>query len=171
VGQIAQDVVIFILVKCASEGYTISEKCGDSMVVTFCGHKDVPCSDKLAASLKLVLCNLITEGADRFLLGGYGAFDSLTALAVHDLKSEYPHIRSTLVLAYLDREYNEDLYDDTVYPALEKVPLRYAISRRNEWMVDASDVVVSYVTHSFGGAATTLRHAERKHKRIIHLSE
>lgn len=141
------------------------------MVVTFCGHKDVQYSDKLATSLKLVLCDLITEGADRFLLGGYGAFDSLAALTVHDLKSEYPHIRCTLVLAYLDREYNEDLYDDTVYPPLEKVPMRYAISRRNEWMVDASDVVVSYVTHTFGGAATTLRYAERKHKRIINLYE
>ena len=90
---------------------------------------------------------------------------------MYDLRTIYPHIRSTLVLAYLDREYSEDLYDDTVYPPLEKVPMRYAISRRNEWMVDASDVVVSYVTHTFGGAATTLRYAERKHKRIINLYE
>ena len=163
--------VIFILVKCALERYTIPEKCGDSMVVTFCGHKDIQYSDKLAGKLKSVLCDLITKGADRFLLGGYGAFDSLAALTVHDLKSEYPHIRSSLVLAYLDREYNEELYDDTVYPPLENVPLRYAISRRNEWMVDVSDVVVSYVTHTFGGAATTQRYAERKHKKIIDLSE
>lgn len=163
--------VIFILARCVSGGYTIPEKCGDSMVVTFCGHKDAQYSEKLARKLRFVLCDLITEGADRFLLGSYGAFDSLAALTVHDLKSEYPHIRSTLVLAYLGREYNEDLYDDTVYPPLEKVPLRYAISRRNEWMVDASDVVVSYVTHTFGGAATTQRYAKRKHKRIINLFE
>ena len=37
-------------------------------------------------------------------------------------------------------------------------------------MVDAADVVVSYVIHSYGGAATTLRYAEQKHKRIIRLS-
>ena len=141
------------------------------MIVTFCGHRDIVCSDKLTRQLRFVLCDLITEGADTFLLGGYGAFDSMAAKAVRELKSTYPHIRSTLVLAYLDRDYNEDLYDDTIYPPLERVPLRYAIAQRNRWMVDASDVIVSCVVHSYGGAATTLRYAERKHKRIIRLNE
>ena len=139
------------------------------MIVTFCGHRDIVCSDKLTRQLRFVLCDLITEGADTFLLGGYGAFDSMAAVTVWELKSTYPHIRSTLVLAYLDRDYNEDLYDDTIYPPLEGVPLRYAISQRNRWMVDAADVIVSCVIHSYGGAATTLRYAKQKHKRIIRL--
>lgn len=139
------------------------------MTVTFCGHRDIVCSDKLTRQLRFVLYDMISEGADTFLLGGYGAFDSMAAMTVRELKSTYPHIRSTLVLAYLDRDYNEDLYDDTVYPPLEGVPLRYAISQRNRWMVAASDVVVSYVTHSYGGAATTLRYAEKKKKRIVRL--
>lgn len=139
------------------------------MIVTFCGHRDIVCSDKLIRQLRFVLCDLITEGADTFLLGGYGAFDSMAAMTVWELKSTYPHIRSTLVLAYLDRDYNEDLYDDTIYPPLEGVPLRYAISQRNRWMVDAADVIVSCVIHSYGGAATTLRYAKQKHKRIIRL--
>ena len=140
------------------------------MKVTCCGHREVICSDKLTRQLRFVLCDLISEGADTFLLGGYGVFDSMAAMAIRDLKSIYPHIRSTLVLAYLDRDHNAELYDDTIYPPLEGVPLRYAISQRNRWMVDASDVVVSYVAHSYGGAATTLRYAEQKKKRIIHLS-
>lgn len=139
------------------------------MIVTFCEHRDIVCSDKLTRQLRFVLCDLITEGADTFLLGGYGAFDSMAAMTVWELKSTYPHIRSTLVLAYLDRDYNEDLYDDTIYPPLEGVPLRYAISQRNRWMVDAADVIVSCVIHSYGGAATTLRYAKQKHKRIIRL--
>ena len=140
------------------------------MVVTFCGHRDVICSDDLKRQLKFVLCDLILEGADTFLLGGYGTFDSMAAMAVRELKSTYPHIRSTLVLAYLDRDYNAELYDDTIYPPLERVPLRYAISQRNRWMVDTANVVVSYVIHSYGGAATTLRYAEQKKKRVIHLN-
>lgn len=139
------------------------------MTVIFCGHRDIVCSDKLTRQLRFVLYDLISEGADTFLLGGYGTFDSIAAMAVRGLKSTYPNLRSTLVLAYLDRDYNEDLYDDTVYPPLEGVPLRYAISQRNRWMVAASDVVVSYVTHSYGGAATTLRYAEKKKKRIVRL--
>lgn len=140
------------------------------MVVTFCGHRDILCSEKLTRNLRFVLCDLISQGADEFLLGGYGTFDSMAAMAVRELKSTYPHIRSTLVLAYLDRDYNAELYDDTIYPLLERVPLRYAISQRNRWMVDTADVVVSYVIHSYGGAATTLRYAEQKKKRVIHLN-
>lgn len=63
----------------------------------------------------------------------------------------------------------EDEYDDTTYPPLEGVPLKFAISKRNEWMVDQADVVVAYVQHSWGGAAATLRYAESKHKRIIRI--
>lgn len=144
---------------------------GDSMTVTFCGHRDIVCSDKLTRQLRFVLCDLISEGADTFLLGGYGTFDSMAAMAVRELKFTYPHIRSSLVLAYLNRDYNAELYDDTIYPPLERVPLRHAISQRNRWMVDTADVVVSYVIHSYGGAATTLRYAERKCKRIIRLVE
>ncbi|OUO31518.1 hypothetical protein B5F88_18105, partial [Flavonifractor sp. An306] len=58
-------------------------------------------------------------------------------------------------------------YDRTVYPPLETVPRRFAISHRNRWMVEYVDVVVSYVLHDWGGAATTLQYAKRKKKRII----
>ena len=62
-------------------------------------------------------------------------------------------------------------YDSTVYPPLETVPRRFAISHRNRWMVEASDVVVAYVLHDWGGAATTLRYAKQKDRRIILYSE
>ena len=84
-----------------------------------------------------------------------------------NVKFKYRTIRSTLVIPYLNREYNTELYDNTTYPPLEDVPMKFAISRRNEWMVDQADVVVAYVTHGWGGAAATLQYAERKNKRII----
>ena len=84
-----------------------------------------------------------------------------------NVKFKYRTIRSTLVIPYLNREYNTELYDNTPYPPLEDVPMKFAISRRNEWMVDQADVVVAYVTHGWGGAAATLQYAERKNKRII----
>lgn len=115
------------------------------------------------------LRGLVAEGADYFLLGGYGGFDSLAAHVVYDLKRDNPQIHSTLVIPYLNRDYDTKLYDDTTYPPLEGVPLKFAISKRNEWMVDQADVVVAYVQHSWGGAAATLRYAESKHKRIIRI--
>ena len=137
------------------------------MIVTFCGHSTVSNSAAVAASLKSVIEELIAEGATEFYLGGYGEFDSLAARAVRDAKKLHPEVHSTLVIPYMDRDFNTDFYDESVYPPLESVPRRFAISKRNEWMVDQADIVVSGVTHDWGGAATTLKYATRKKKRII----
>ena len=56
-------------------------------------------------------------------------------------------------------------------PPLESVPPRFAIRKRNEWMVNQADLIVSYVRRSFGGAAGALDFALRKKKRIIHLAD
>ena len=137
------------------------------MLVTFCGHSQVPNSAAVAAALTTIIEELIAEGADEFYLGGYGEFDSLAARAVRDAKASHPEIVATLVIPYIDRDYDPALYDGSLYPPLETVPRRFAISKRNEWMVANSDVVVACVQHSWGGAATTLKYAERKKKRII----
>lgn len=137
------------------------------MTVTFCGHSQVANSAAVAAALTKIIDDLIAEGADEFLLGGYGEFDTMAAVAVRNAKKNYPGIRSTLVIPYIDRDYDPALYDGSLYPPLETVPRRYAISKRNEWMVANSDVVVACVQHSWGGAATTLKYAERKRKQII----
>jgi len=137
------------------------------MLVTFCGHSQVSDHARVSAALRRVIAELIAEGADEFYLGGYGEFDSLAAAAVRDAKKTHPGICSTLVTPYMNRDYDPAYYDGSLYPPLETVPRRYAISHRNKWMVEQADVVVAHVTHSWGGAATTLKYAERKKKRII----
>ena len=137
------------------------------MTVTFCGHRDVPEPETVKAWLCKTVEDLIYEGADRFLLGGYGQFDRLAAAVAQKQKERYPSIRSVLVLPYLDRKYDASLYDESIYPPLEIVPRRFAISRRNEYMIDTADCVIAFVTHDFGGAYTSLCYAQRKHKRII----
>ena len=80
---------------------------------------------------------------------------------------KYPQIELVLVLAYLNTGRDVSGYDSTVYPPLENVPRRFSISHRNRWMVESADVVVAYVLHDWGGAATTLRCAKQKKKQII----
>lgn len=137
------------------------------MIVTFCGHGKLNRTDGFSTWLDMLLPSLIEGGAATFYLGGYGAFDSLAAAAVRRQKEAYPHIEIILVLAYLDREVDASRYDGTTYPPLEKVPRRYAIVKRNEWMVCESDVVISGVTHGWGGAAKTLEFAQKKRKVIL----
>lgn len=137
------------------------------MIVTFCGHRDVSQSDDVRTWLENCVESLIREGATDFYLGGYGSFDNMAASVVWKLKEKYPDICSVLVIPYLNRDIDTSRYDLTTYPPLETVPKRFAITRRNEWMVRAADVVVAYVRHGWGGAAATLEYAQRKKKRII----
>lgn len=137
------------------------------MIVTFCGHGDTIGSEPLRKWLRLTIAELIEQGANLFYHGGYGSFDRLSAVAVWEAKNTHPNITSILALPYLDRKVSAEYCDFTVYPELERVPRRFAISKRNEWMVDIADTVVAYVTHDWGGAATTLSYAQRKQKNIL----
>ena len=137
------------------------------MTVAFCGHAQISQSEKIEKWLYDVTQKLIEQGATTFYLGGYGDFDSLAASVLREQKKQYPQIELVLVLAYLNTGRNTSGYDSTVYPPLETVPRRFAISHRNRWMVESADVVVAYVLHDWGGAATTLRCVRQKKKQII----
>lgn len=137
------------------------------MTVTFCGHSDIDEEIAVQIWLDKTIRQLCLQGAKQFLLGGYGRFDGLAAAAVRRIKPSFPDISSILVLPYLDRKADTTFYDASLYPPLEGVPKRFAIPKRNEWMVDASDVVVAYVLHNWGGAAKTFAYALRKKKTVI----
>lgn len=135
------------------------------MVVTFCGHRRLQDRNKVKAWLESTLAELIRQGADIFYLGGYGDFDTLSAEVLKKLKKASPNIRLIFVVPYLGR--TGEGYDETIYPELEKVPPRFAILKRNEWMVQKADIIVAYITHSYGGAFQTFNFARRKKKKII----
>ena len=63
------------------------------------------------------------------------------------------------------------LYDSTVYPPLENVPLRFAILRRNEWMAQNADLVIAYVKYSHGGASKAMNFAIKNGKKVINIAE
>lgn len=134
--------------------------------VTFCGHGEVSDYSEVRQWLYHAVEQEIQSGADLFYIGDYGGFDRMATDVVWELKKRFPNITSVLVLAYLDRVVDAEHYDETTYPPLETVPKRFAISKRNQWMVDQSDTVIAYVLHDWGGAAQTLKFALRKQKRI-----
>lgn len=107
-----------------------------------------------------ILTAIEDYGVKTFWCGGYGEFDSMAARAAHDLKTEYPDIEVILVRAYMPKngEKLSDIYDDSIYPeSLETVPYRFAISRRNRWMVKNCDMAITYVNHTYGGAYQVYR--------------
>ncbi len=90
---------------------------------------------------------------------------------LRDLKQEYSAINYAVVLAYMPGKQTEyDDYSDTMLPeSIEAVYPRYAISWRNNWMLRQSDFVVTYITHSWGGAAQFSQKAKRQKKEIFRL--
>ena len=139
------------------------------MIITFCGHSKLIEQNTIRAHLTRELRTLLEHGNHKFYLGGYGDFDLLAAKVLYELKQEYPETETILILPYLDRKADASLYDSTIYPPLENVPKRYAISRRNKWMVEQADMVIACVEHDWGGASKTLEYAVKKGFRIINL--
>lgn len=138
---------------------------------TFFGHRD--CPETVRPKIRSALQNLITESnVDMFYVGNQGRFDALVRAELRELQGEYPHIRYAVVLAYLpgkSAEYED--YSDTMLPeGIESVYPRYAISWRNTWMLQHSDYVVAYVTHSWGSAAQFVSKARSLCKGIIEIS-
>ena len=137
---------------------------------TFFGHRE--CPDSIKPKLKEVLTDLIiNHTVVIFYVGNHGRFDAIVRGVLRELKKEHPQINYVVVLAYIPGKRTEyDDYSDTMLPeGIESVHPRYAISWRNNWMLQQSDYVVTYITHSWGGAAQFSEKAKRQKKTVINL--
>ena len=144
------------------------------MTLTFFGHRKV--SDEIEEILKTTLTDLIVKrNVDTFYVGNQGEFDYIVRKNLKSFKEVYPNIKYAVVLAYLPTQKTEtDFYDnyETIFPCgLENVPPKYAISKRNLWMLENSDIIVTYVTRTIGGAAQFEELASKKGKEIINLAD
>ena len=134
----------------------------------FFGHREV--THNIRPKLTALIEKLITEeNVTEFYVGNQGQFDSMAYSVLKELKVNYPKIRYTVVLAYMPDEHIKEVYgEDTLFPdGLESVPKRFAISKRNDWMISHSDVAVCYVHKITGGAAKFREKAEKKGLRVV----
>lgn len=144
-------------------------------ICCFAGHRDIyEHTNDLEVKVKKEIINLIeNQGVNIFYNGNNGAFDGMCRKIVYKLKKEYPFIKSYWVLSYMPKEsdvnlnYFSKFFDGTIYPDIEKVPLKFAIIKRNEWMVNNSNFLISYVNHDCGGAHRTFQYAKGKRLKII----
>lgn len=137
------------------------------MIVAFCGHRELFDPPAVKAWLSQVVAAMIEEGAEEFWFGDKGAFDQAALRAVSEKKNALPHLRRTLVKAYLNQAYDPEKFDETMYPPLENAPYRLAMVRRNEYMAMKCDVLVTYAIHNQGNAMRIREFARRKGKRVI----
>ena len=137
---------------------------------TFFGHRD--CPDSIKQKLQETLIELIiNHSVDMFYVGNHGRFDTIVHGVLKELKEEYPLINYAVVLAYMPGKQTEyDDYSDTMLPeGIEVIHPRYAISWRNNWMLQQSEYVITYITHTWGGAARYTHKAIAARKIVLNL--
>lgn len=148
----------------------------EAMIISFFGHAAFLKTPGIEERLLSLLQNQVGDAIAEFYLGGYGSFDAFARDCCRRYQKEHPKVRLVFVTPYITPEYQrnhldyrKDSYDEIVYPPIEDKPYRFAISYRNQWMVQQADLVITFVQNSFGGAYQAYRYAKRKNKTIINL--
>jgi len=144
----------------------------------FFGHSRLYNTEELQKKLYQTIEKLILENNIKdFWVGNYGAFDRIVAGILNELKKVYS-IRIELIIPYLTREIinNKDFYNrffDSVFVADIPITTHFKnkIPKTNEYMVDSSEYLICFVNKEWGGAAKTLKYAEKKNKIIINIAE
>ncbi len=136
------------------------------MTCCFFGHRDI--DENIEPLLMKAIEQLVEIGVKNFYVGNHGAFDKMVHRVLKRICEENPAVKLTVVLAYLPTKE----YENSIYPeGLETVPLRFAISYRNKWMIEKSDYVIVYVKRNFGGASKFYETAKKKGKRVINIAK
>lgn len=154
------------------EGFKIENK-----ICTCFGHRETykDFSGVLSEYLEDLILN---QGVVEFWTGGMGNFDGSFASAVRGLKRKHPYIKLVLIKPYFsnelntNKEYYEYTYDDVVIPGiLAGVHPKSAITKRNRWMVENSDFIVTYVYRDHGGAFEAKKYAMKLGKNIFETND
>ena len=139
------------------------------MICTFFGHSDTP--ETIKPMLKATITEVIEkENVTDFYVGNHGNFDRMAISILSELEKTRS-IRFFVVLAYQPTE-KESAYltHSVLLSGIVPLPPRFTSNSRNRFMLENADIVITYVTHSWGGAAKFKQMAEKRQKRIIELA-
>lgn len=158
----------------------IRQKLDFRLTCTFTGHRTIGEKDRilLKEKLDLTLAALADGGVKRFICGGALGFDTLAAQAVIRLK-EKKDVFFELALPCGDQasrwgekqraEYERiRRYADRVNVLFDKY-VTGCMQFRDAFMVDNSDILVSYYRGKPGGTQYTYMYAENRGLKIIQL--
>ena len=109
-----------------------------------------------------------------FLIGRNGEFDEYAASVIKRAQKAVGKEKSdiSLVLPYTvaNIEYYEKYYDSIIIPeSVYGAHPKSAITLKNRWMIDQSNLVIVYVERDRGGAYTAMKYAKKQNKDIINL--
>jgi len=138
------------------------------MTCTFFGHRDAP--DTIKKDIRDAIIDLIeTESVTGFLVGNEGNFDRMVQSILSELKTLYPCIEHSIVLSRMPKSGEQSV--STIYPEdVALCPRKFAVDKRNRWMISRSDYAIVYVVRITGGASKFADIARKKCKKVVEIS-
>ena len=139
------------------------------MVCTFLGHKDA--SEKIKEKIETKIFSLVQEGVKLFLVGNNGYFDYTVQSILENISSSKKDIKYYIVLSKINEKAINNAQSSTIFPeGLELVPPKFAISKRNEWLIKNSNIAVVYVTNKHSNCYKWVEKALSRGLRIISIN-
>ena len=141
---------------------------GEPYRVSFIGHRQVEHFWNVEKQVDKIVRDLIrTKEFVEFYVGRNGEFDIMVASVIKRAQRDLGKANNTLILVVpyqiANLEDMEKFYDEVWYPdELYGVHYKSAITKRNEWFVNHSDLLVAYVIRESGGACECMKRAQQK---------
>lgn len=139
-----------------------------------CGFGNREVFENISEKVYEAVLTAADQGCEIFYTGAMGRFDEMFSSAVMSLKINRPNIKLICVKPYLTKEINESgeflysLYDDIIIPTeLADVYYKKIITKRNQWMIDKSNIVIGYSIREYGGANNAITYAYKKGKIVL----
>ena len=140
------------------------------MICTFFGHKNAPASVK--EILKDEILRLVDKGGVEFYVGNNGNFDYYVQEILLDISQKRSDVKFSVVISHLNESVMSKMDAFSLFPeGLEKALPRFAINKRNEWLIKKSDVAIVYVKNTFTNSYKLMIKAAKKGIKVINLDE
>lgn len=144
--------------------------------VSFIGHRVVEDYKIIEEKVEMIVTDLIkTKEYVEFYIGRNGDFDIFVASIIKRLQRDHGKENNSLILVIPYPVANmgdlENYYDEVWIPdELSGVHFKSAITKRNEWFINHSDLLVAYVVRNSGGAFECLKKAQQKEIKTFNIT-
>lgn len=141
----------------------------------FIGHHELLLSkNELSNRIRQIMTELVEKHkVNTFYVGNNGNFEIVSSQIAMQFKHDFPqyHLNICYVLSYENDLHNTQIaFSSFLYPIeLNKIPFRFKIIKRNEWVISRSQFIIGYIPYSFGGAYRSLQYALQKKCQVFHL--
>ena len=136
------------------------------MNCVFFGHHDAPMTIKKKVKDAVML--LLKEGCECFYVGNDGNFDVLVQSVLKEVENERKTLKYKIVLSRIGEKAKSYEQEKTVLPEGQELCLpKFAISKRNDWMMKKASVLVVYLSNSCSRVAKYVDRAEKKGIKVI----